>query len=214
MCSKDDKTTKKSKGLLYYLKMLPEALIQEFMEWMENRINSRSTKNIVIAIDGENVESTLKNLDLRTSTKPDWRALKELCLQVGRERSTAGQGEIISARFFTPDKMISPNRDDIYRNGIEICFSPAGKEGKDMNRSDHEMIDSTRRLIEIAKRVDILFIVSDDGDFLRLANFARDRGIQVIIVSVKNPNNELDEAGLEIIQLPTIKKTNDAFAFV
>ncbi len=174
-------------------KNLLKLLWSKILKEIEYKISKWRKKKIIIAVDYENVKLTLRNKStVGKWLEPDWAKLIEIC---------SARGEIIIKKIFAPMLIREAGLERVYEFGFEISLSPAGKEGKDLGQADRNLNDKIRRDI-INTNPDVLFVVADDKDHIDLLNFARDRGIEVIIVEIENAHSSIKELGVQIIKMP------------
>lgn len=84
-----------------------------------------------------------------------------------------------------------------------------GKEEYKANTDMELAIDVLREI----ENLDIVFIVSGDGDFVRLVEAVQSRGRKVVIVASSNVSKELKDAAdgyIDAKTIPDIKRSRDA----
>jgi len=142
---------------------------------LANWIESERKKRVAVFVDYENIAHAIveqgKILDLD--------ALLTQCLELGN---------IEFSFLFVPTHMVSyylPPR--LNEKGFYVLACPGRKNGhngsnKEKDRVDTIMTEIGYKLVEHSD-IDIVVIVSHDGDFVRLANFARMHGKKVIAIA-------------------------------
>jgi len=167
--------------------------------WQKLGLKSEPKKHrLAILVDYENVsrEAALEGKVL------DFDKLLSECLQAG----------IVDFAFvFVPSHLVTYRLPSyIYSKGFYIvsCPSAYGNTGlKEKDRVDTIMSEMGLKLIERAELTHLV-IVSHDGDFIRLANYAKQHGKKVIAVAGEHISFLLKQVVDVIYPLPLKEKVN------
>jgi uncharacterized LabA/DUF88 family protein len=140
-------------------------------------------KNVIVLIDYENIALEAVSLGMVV----DFEKLAQL------RRSF---GNVIISVLFVPKRYLDdPWFDDAWKQGFHVepvPMQPFDHE-KQYRTADAMMNDYGVRMCGVAG-IDAIVIVSHDGDFIPLANLARDLGKQVILVAGEHASRALVKA--------------------
>jgi hypothetical protein len=157
----------------------------------KNVTRENAQKNIVVLVDYENVarEAAMEGMVV------DFEKLAELCRSYGRI--------IISVLFVPKHQLNNPWFDDAWLQGFYITPVPTQipDREKQYRTADTMMIDFGTRMLALTD-VDYIVIVSNDADFITLANQTRDAGKQIVLVAGDNVSRALVRAVDFHIQVP------------
>lgn len=194
MCGGNAENQKKPKKIREFLSVIFTNWRTNLLIKLENKVARLLRKNVVIAIDYENVKLTLRNRKDALEVEPDWGELIKLC---------AERGKITSKKVFAPMMIDYKLQEMKRRHNFIICSSIPGEDDKDHSEADNEMYRVVQEDIAERRRIDILIIVADDKHHAALSAHAIDNEIKVIVVEIGNTSYVLEgDRNIEIIPLP------------
>lgn len=126
--------------------------------------------DVALLIDYENLQVSLKrHFNLTT---PRMSLIIQEALEYGR---------LVLSRAYAPwtSPDLAIDAENLYRQGIDLIYTPAGKNSADV-RMAVDAVDLTSRMDNIGT---ILF-VTGDGDLIHPLNFLRQRGARVVVIGV------------------------------
>lgn len=126
--------------------------------------------DVALLIDYENLQVSLKRHFNLTTPK------MSLIIQEALE-----YGRLVLARAYAPwtAPELSIDAENLYRQGIDLIYTPSGKNSADV-RMAVDAVDLTTRVENIRT---ILF-VTGDGDLIHPLNYLRQRGLRVVVIGV------------------------------
>jgi len=161
---------------------------------------SEKKNRLAILVDYENVsrEAALEGKVL------DFDKLLSECLQAGI---------IDFAVIFVPNHLVTYRLPDyIYDKGFYVISCPSAYRNGSRNQKEKDRVDTimTEFGLKLTERTDLthLIIVSHDGDFVRLANYAKQHGKKVIAVAGEHISFLLKQVVDVIYPLPLKEKVN------
>jgi uncharacterized protein (TIGR00288 family) len=131
---------------------------------------SDQQSDVALLIDYENLQLSLKrHFNLTT---PRMSLIIQEALEYGR---------LVLSRAYAPwtSPDLAIDAENLYRQGIDLIYTPAGKNSADV-RMAVDAVDLTSRMDNIGT---ILF-VTGDGDLIHPLNFLRQRGARVVVIGV------------------------------
>lgn len=126
--------------------------------------------DVALLIDYENLQVSLKrHFNLTT---PRMSLIIQEALEYGR---------LVLSRAYAPwtSPDLAIDAENLYRQGIDLIYTPAGKNSADV-RMAVDAVDLTSRMDNIGT---ILF-VTGDGDLIHPLNYLRQRGARVVVIGV------------------------------
>lgn len=126
--------------------------------------------DVALLIDYENLQVSLKRHFNLTTPK------MSLIIQEALE-----YGRLVLSRAYAPwtSPDLSIDAENLYRQGIDLIYTPAGKNSADV-RMAVDAVDLTSRMGNIGT---ILF-VTGDGDLIHPLNYLRQQGNRVVVIGV------------------------------
>lgn len=132
--------------------------------------DSDQQADVALLIDYENLQLSLKRHFNLTTPR------MSLIIQESQE-----YGRLVLARAYAPwtSPDLSIDAENLYRQGIDLIYTPAGKNSADV-RMAVDAVDLTSRVDNIQT---ILF-VTGDGDLIHPLNYLRQQGHKVVVIGV------------------------------
>src|SRR5690606_27224406 len=132
--------------------------------------DSEQSSDVALLIDYENLQVSLKRHFNLTTPK------MSLIIQEALE-----YGRLVLSRAYAPwtSPDLSIDAENLYRQGIDLIYTPAGKNSADV-RMTVDAVDLTSRMGNIGT---ILF-VTGDGDLIHPLNYLRQQGNRVVVIGV------------------------------
>lgn len=132
--------------------------------------DSEQSSDVALLIDYENLQVSLKRHFNLTTPK------MSLIIQEALE-----YGRLVLSRAYAPwtSPDLSIDAENLYRQGIDLIYTPAGKNSADV-RMAVDAVDLTSRMGNIGT---ILF-VTGDGDLIHPLNYLRQQGNRVVVIGV------------------------------
>ncbi len=130
----------------------------------------QSGGDVALLIDYENLQISLKRYFKLTTPK------MSLIIQEAQEH-----GRLVLARAYAPwtSPDLSIDAENLYRQGIDLIYVPAGKNSADV-RIAVDAVETCARSSNIATYV----IVTGDGDLIHPLNYLRQQGRKVVVIGV------------------------------
>ncbi len=136
-------------------------------------------ENLCIIIDGSNLYSTLKALELEI----DYGKLLELFQGKGRLQRAYYYTAIVEDDDFSP---IKPLVDWLDYNGYHVITKPAkqykDRDGRSRIKGNMDM-EMAVDMIELAPHIDHFLLFTGDGDFSRVVEYVQKQGCRVSVIS-------------------------------
>jgi uncharacterized protein (TIGR00288 family) len=132
--------------------------------------DNEQQSDVALLIDYENLQVSLKrHFNLTT---PRMSLIIQEALEYGR---------LVLSRAYAPwtSPDLSIDAENLYRQGIDLIYTPAGKNSADV-RMAVDAVDLTSRMDNIGT---ILF-VTGDGDLIHPLNYLRQQGARVVVIGV------------------------------
>ncbi|MGC4191203.1 MAG: NYN domain-containing protein [Thermomicrobiales bacterium] len=126
--------------------------------------------DVALLIDYENLQISLKRYFKLTTPK------MSLIIQEAQEH-----GRLVLARAYAPwtSQDLAIDAENLYRQGIDLIYVPAGKNSADV-RIAVDAVETSARNDNIATYV----IVTGDGDLIHPLNYLRQQGRKVVVIGV------------------------------
>lgn len=132
--------------------------------------DSDQQADVALLIDYENLQLSLRRHFNLTTPR------MSLIIQESQE-----YGRLVLARAYAPwtSPDLSIDAENLYRQGIDLIYTPAGKNSADV-RMAVDAVDLTSRVDNIRT---VLF-VTGDGDLIHPLNYLRQQGHKVVVIGV------------------------------
>ncbi|HWV23972.1 MAG TPA: NYN domain-containing protein [Thermomicrobiales bacterium] len=126
--------------------------------------------DVALLIDYENLQVSLKRHFNLTTPK------MSLIIQEAQEL-----GRLVLARAYAPwtSLDLSIDAENLYRQGIDLIYTPSGKNSADV-RMAVDAVDLTNR----AENIGTIIFVTGDGDLIHPLNYLRQQGYRVVVIGV------------------------------
>lgn len=126
--------------------------------------------DVALLIDYENLQVSLKRHFNLTTPK------MSLIIQEAQEL-----GRLVLARAYAPwtSPDLSIDAENLYRQGIDLIYTPAGKNSADV-RMAVDAVDLTSRV----ENIRTIIFVTGDGDLIHPLNYLRQQGHRVVVIGV------------------------------
>lgn len=126
--------------------------------------------DVALLIDYENLQVSLKRHFNLTTPR------MSLIIQEAQE-----YGRLVLARAYAPwtSPDLSIDAENLYRQGIDLIYTPAGKNSADV-RMAVDAVDLTSRV----DNVRTIVFVTGDGDLIHPLNYLRQQGLRVVVIGV------------------------------
>lgn len=137
----------------------------------KQRNESHSTPNdVALLIDYENLQVSLRNHFNLTTPK------MSLIIQEALDH-----GRLVLSRAYAPwtNTELSIDAENLYRQGIDLIYTPQGKNSADV-RMAVDAVDLTQRM----KNLGTIIFVTGDGDLIHPLNYLRQAGARVVVIGV------------------------------
>lgn len=147
-------------------------------------------KKVAVLVDYENIAIQASG-DIKV---PDLGKLEDECLKYGI---------IIHPMVFVSESGRYLIHENVYDKGFFLMLCPEVRNGqiKEKDRVDTLMTEYGIRLIEHSD-IDIVVVVTNDGDFVRLLGYAKQHHKKVVVFGGDNTSHILKNA-FEVQQCPT-----------
>lgn len=135
------------------------------------RSESESTStDVALLIDYENLQVSLRNHFNLTTPK------MSLIIQEALDH-----GRLVLSRAYAPwtNPELSIDAENLYRQGIDLIYTPAGKNSADV-RMAVDAVDLTQRMSNLGT----IIFVTGDGDLIHPLNYLRQAGARVVVIGV------------------------------
>lgn len=132
--------------------------------------DSDQQSDVALLIDYENLQVSLKrHFNLTT---PRMSLIIQEALEYGR---------LVLSRAYAPwtSPDLSIDAENLYRQGIDLIYTPAGKNSADV-RMAVDAVDLTSRM----NNVGTILFVTGDGDLIHPLNYLRQQGARVVVIGV------------------------------
>jgi uncharacterized protein (TIGR00288 family) len=126
--------------------------------------------DVALLIDYENLQVSLKrHFNLTT---PRMSLIIQEALEYGR---------LVLSRAYAPwtSPDLSIDAENLYRQGIDLIYTPAGKNSADV-RMAVDAVDLTRSM----ENIGTIIFVTGDGDLIHPLNYLRQQGNRVVVIGV------------------------------
>lgn len=137
----------------------------------KSKQGSESTpEDVALLIDYENLQVSLrKHFNLTT---PKMSLIIQEALEYGR---------LVLSRAYAPwtNSELSIDAENLYRQGIDLIYTPAGKNSADV-RMAVDAVDLTQRM----QNLGTIIFVTGDGDLIHPLNYLRQAGSRVVVIGV------------------------------
>jgi uncharacterized protein (TIGR00288 family) len=132
--------------------------------------DSDQPADVALLIDYENLQVSLKRHFNLTTPK------MSLIIQEAQEL-----GRLVLARAYAPwtSPDLSIDAENLYRQGIDLIYTPAGKNSADV-RMAVDAVDLTSRV----ENIRTIIFVTGDGDLIHPLNYLRQQGHRVVVIGV------------------------------
>ncbi|MGC4105448.1 MAG: NYN domain-containing protein [Thermomicrobiales bacterium] len=132
--------------------------------------NDSASGDVALLIDYENLQISLKRYFKLTTPK------MSLIIQEAQEH-----GRLVLARAYAPwtSQDLAIDAENLYRQGIDLIYVPAGKNSADV-RIAVDAVETSARNTNIMTYV----IVTGDGDLIHPLNYLRQQGRKVVVIGV------------------------------
>lgn len=126
--------------------------------------------DVALLIDYENLQLSLKRHFNLTTPR------MSLIIQEAQE-----YGRMVLAQAYAPwtSPDLSIDAENLYRQGIDLIYTPAGKNSADV-RMAVDAVDLTNRVDNIRT----VIFVTGDGDLIHPLNYLRQQGLRVVVIGV------------------------------
>ncbi len=126
--------------------------------------------DVALLIDYENLQVSLRNHFNLTTPK------MSLIIQEALDH-----GRLVLSRAYAPwtNPELSIDAENLYRQGIDLIYTPAGKNSADV-RMAVDAVDLTQRM----SNLDTIIFVTGDGDLIHPLNYLRQAGAHVVVIGV------------------------------
>jgi len=132
--------------------------------------NDRPGGDVAILIDYENLQISLKRYFKLTTPR------MSLIIQEAQEH-----GRLVLARAYAPwtSQDLAIDAENLYRQGIDLIYVPAGKNSADVRIAVDAVETATRN-----SNIGTYVIVTGDGDLIHPLNYLRQQGRKVVVIGV------------------------------
>lgn len=137
----------------------------------KSRSDSQSVpSDVALLIDYENLQVSLRNHFNLTTPK------MSLIIQEALDH-----GRLVLSRAYAPwtNAELSIDAENLYRQGIDLIYTPAGKNSADV-RMAVDAVDLAQRM----KNLGTIIFVTGDGDLIHPLNYLRQAGARVVVIGV------------------------------
>ena len=137
----------------------------------KSRSESQSApSDVALLIDYENLQVSLRNHFNLTTPK------MSLIIQEALDH-----GRLVLSRAYAPwtNPELSIDAENLYRQGIDLIYTPAGKNSADV-RMAVDAVDLTQRM----RNLGTIIFVTGDGDLIHPLNYLRQAGARVVVLGV------------------------------
>lgn len=126
--------------------------------------------DVALLIDYENLQVSLRNHFNLTTPK------MSLIIQEALDH-----GRLVLSRAYAPwtNAELSIDAENLYRQGIDLIYTPAGKNSADV-RMAVDAVDLTQRM----RNLGTIIFVTGDGDLIHPLNYLRQAGARVVVIGV------------------------------
>ncbi|MCA9833380.1 MAG: NYN domain-containing protein [Thermomicrobiales bacterium] len=126
--------------------------------------------DVALLIDYENLQVSLRNHFNLTTPK------MSLIIQEALDH-----GRLVLSRAYAPwtNPELSIDAENLYRQGIDLIYTPAGKNSADV-RMAVDAVDLTQRMSNLGT----IIFVTGDGDLIHPLNYLRQAGAHVVVIGV------------------------------
>ena len=126
--------------------------------------------DVALLIDYENLQVSLRNHFNLTTPK------MSLIIQEALDH-----GRLVLSRAYAPwtNAELSIDAENLYRQGIDLIYTPSGKNSADV-RMAVDAVDLTQRM----KNLGTIIFVTGDGDLIHPLNYLRQAGARVVVIGV------------------------------
>lgn len=131
---------------------------------------AEQSRDVALLIDYENLQVSLKRHFNLTTPK------MSLIIQEAQEL-----GRLVLARAYAPwtSPDLSIDAENLYRQGIDLIYTPPGKNSADV-RMAVDAVDLTSRV----ENIGTIIFVTGDGDLIHPLNYLRQQGHKVVVIGV------------------------------
>lgn len=132
--------------------------------------HQQSASDVALLIDYENLQVSLRNHFNLTTPK------MSLIIQEALDH-----GRLVLSRAYAPwtNAELSIDAENLYRQGIDLIYTPAGKNSADV-RMAVDAVDLTQRMDNLGT----IIFVTGDGDLIHPLNYLRQAGARVVVIGV------------------------------
>lgn len=132
--------------------------------------NQPPPQDVALLIDYENLQVSLRNHFNLTTPK------MSLIIQEALDH-----GRLVLSRAYAPwtNTELSIDAENLYRQGIDLIYTPAGKNSADV-RMAVDAVDLTQRM----QNLGTIIFVTGDGDLIHPLNYLRQAGARVVVIGV------------------------------
>lgn len=132
--------------------------------------NQAEPSDVALLIDYENLQVSLRNHFNLTTPK------MSLIIQEALEH-----GRLVLSRAYAPwtNTELSIDAENLYRQGIDLIYTPPGKNSADV-RMAVDAVDLTQRM----RNLGTIIFVTGDGDLIHPLNYLRQAGARVVVLGV------------------------------
>lgn len=126
--------------------------------------------DVALLIDYENLQVSLRNHFNLTTPK------MSLIIQEALDH-----GRLVLSRAYAPwtNAELSIDAENLYRQGIDLIYTPQGKNSADV-RMAVDAVDLTQRM----RNLGTIIFVTGDGDLIHPLNYLRQAGARVVVIGV------------------------------
>ena len=126
--------------------------------------------DVALLIDYENLQVSLRNHFNLTTPK------MSLIIQEALDH-----GRLVLSRAYAPwtNPELSIDAENLYRQGIDLIYTPSGKNSADV-RMAVDAVDLTQRM----RNLGTIIFVTGDGDLIHPLNYLRQAGARVVVIGV------------------------------
>lgn len=126
--------------------------------------------DVALLIDYENLQVSLRNHFNLTTPK------MSLIIQEALDH-----GRLVLSRAYAPwtNPELSIDAENLYRQGIDLIYTPPGKNSADV-RMAVDAVDLTQRM----RNLGTIIFVTGDGDLIHPLNYMRQSGARVVVIGV------------------------------
>ena len=132
--------------------------------------NQPAATDVALLIDYENLQVSLRNHFNLTTPK------MSLIIQEALDH-----GRLVLSRAYAPwtNPELSIDAENLYRQGIDLIYTPSGKNSADV-RMAVDAVDLTQRM----RNLGTIIFVTGDGDLIHPLNYLRQAGARVVVIGV------------------------------